>query len=138
MVVDGEGVPLGNLLEAASPAEVKLAEPTLDTVKVPRKRGRPRQKMERLIGDKAFDSDSLRDRLEARGIQVVVPHRDNRKKPSRNDARKLRRYKRRRKVERTFAWLGHFRRLIVRHENRIDVYRAFLHVTLMILTVRRL
>ena len=39
VVVDGQGVPLGNLLAAAFPAEVKLIEPTLETIAVPRSGG---------------------------------------------------------------------------------------------------
>jgi hypothetical protein len=35
VVVDGEGIPLGNLLDSASPAEVTLLEPTLKTIAWP-------------------------------------------------------------------------------------------------------
>ena len=67
VVADGQGVPLGELLDAASPAEVKLVEKTLAQVAVPRKgRGRPRSKFPRLIYDKACDSDPLRKRLKKR------------------------------------------------------------------------
>ena len=105
VVVDGPGVPLGNLLDAASPAEVTLVEATLETIAVPRQgRGRPRQRPVRLIYDKACDSDPLRQRLAKRGIDLICPHRKNRTKPPLQDGRKLRRYKRRWKVERTFAW----------------------------------
>jgi transposase len=45
------------------------------------------------------------------GIEMIAPHRHNRKKAKTQDGRKLRRYKRRWKVERLFAWLGNFRRL---------------------------
>jgi hypothetical protein len=36
VVVDGPGIPVGNLLDAASPAEVRLGESTLETIAVPR------------------------------------------------------------------------------------------------------
>jgi hypothetical protein len=50
LLVDGEGFPLGVLLESASPVEVTLAEATLAEVGVPRRpKGRPRQKPERVI-----------------------------------------------------------------------------------------
>ena len=66
VVVDGQGIPLGSTLASASPAEVTLAEETLETVKVPRKgRGRPKKRPLRLIGDKGYDSDPLRKRLKA-------------------------------------------------------------------------
>jgi transposase len=139
VVVDGQGLPLGNLLDAASPAEVKLIEPTLETVAVPRRgRGRPRKRPARLIYDKACDSDALRKRLAKRGIELICPHRNNRKKPPLQDRRKLRRYKRRRKVERTFAWLGNFRRLVVCWEYNITMYRAFFHVACLLITLKKL
>jgi hypothetical protein len=79
VVVDGQGMPLGNLLESASPAEVTLLEPTLDTIAVPRSGpGRPRKNPERVIYDKACDSDPLRKRLARRGIELICPHRRTR------------------------------------------------------------
>ena len=107
VVVDGQGIPLGNLLGSASPAEVRLLEPTLDTIAVPRHGpGRPRKNPERVIYDKACDSDALRKRLAKRGIELICPHRKNRVKPPLQDGRKLRRYKRRWKVERTSPGWG--------------------------------
>jgi transposase len=139
VVVDGQGIPLGNLLDAASPAEVTLLEPTLETIAVPRHGpGRPRKKPERVIYDKACDSDPLRQRLAKRGIELICPHRRNRVKPPLQDGRKLRRYRRRWKVERTFAWLGNFRRLLVRWEVHITMYQAFFHVACLLITLRQL
>lgn len=116
-----------------------LLEPTLETIAVPRYGpGRPRKRPERLIYDKACDSDALRQRLAKRGIDLICPHRKNRVKPPMQDGRKLRRYKRRWKVERTFAWLGNFRRLVVRWERNITMYRAFFHVACLLITLRQL
>jgi hypothetical protein len=56
-------------------------------------------------GDKAYDSDPLDQELKERGIEMIAPHKRNRKKPKTQDGRSLRRYKRRSKVERFFAWL---------------------------------
>jgi hypothetical protein len=56
--VDGQGIPLGSPLASASPAEVTLAEETLETIIVPRTgRGRPKKRPIRLIADKGDDSD---------------------------------------------------------------------------------
>jgi len=116
-----------------------LIEATLDQVKVPRGgRGRPRKRMPRLIADKAYDSDPLRKRLKQRGIDLICPHRRNRTKRKLQDGRKLRRYCRRYKIERTFAWLGNFRRLVVRYDRLITVYRAFFHLACLIITLRQL
>lgn len=126
-------------MDSASPAEVTLLEPTLATIAVPRAGpGRPRQKPERVIADKAYDSDPLRARLKRRGIELIVPHRRNRQKPKTQDGRKLRRYRRRWKVERTFAWFGNFRRLLVRWERHLKMYLAFFHLACLLITLRRL
>jgi transposase len=131
VVVDGQGVPLASKLESASPAEVKLLEPTLE--RMPQKL---LSKVQRLIVDRGYDSDPLRCRLQERGIDFICPHRCNRKKPKTQDGRKLRRYKRRWKVERTFAWLGNFRRLPVRWERHLVVYQGFFHLACALLALR--
>lgn len=101
--------------------------------------GDPAPQPERLIYDRAADSDPLRTRLqEERGIELICPHRKNRKKKATQDGRKLRRYKRRWIVERTFAWFGNFRRLVVRYERKLSVYKAFFHLACVILTLRQL
>jgi transposase len=139
VVVDGQGVPLGNLLDSASPAEVTLIEPLLKRIAVPRPgRGRPKKNPHRLVYDRAADSDLLRRRLAKRGVELICPHRSNRTKPKTQDGRKLRRYRRRWKVERTFAWLGNFRRLVIRWERYIHSYQAFFNLACMLITLRQL
>lgn len=139
VVVDGQGVPLGNHLDRASPAEVTLVAQTLAQVRVPRSgRGRPRSKPKRLIADLGYDSDPLRRQLQARGIELICPHRKNRRRPPTQDGRKLRRLRRRWKVERTFAWLGNFRRLVVRYDRSLLMYNAFFHIACLIITLRHL
>ncbi len=68
--VGGQGVPLGNFLESASAADVNLIERTLARVSAPR-RGRPKQKPDRLTDDKA--ADALRKRLRAWSIDLICP-----------------------------------------------------------------
>ena len=139
VVVDGEGIPLASHLGSASPAEVKRLERTLDNIDVIEAEeadGPPRP--ERLVLDKGYDSDPLRRRLAERGIEMICPHRRNRKRPKTQDGRPLRRYKRRWKVERTFAWLGNFRRLVVRYERSLRMYRAFFHLACVLITLKKL
>ena len=139
VIVDGAGIPLGNDLDSASPAEVTLIETTLEQVAVPRSgRGRPRKNPDRLIYDKAADSDPLRTRLARRGIELICPHRKNRKKPPTQDGRPLRRYKRRWKVERTLSWWGNFRRLVVRWDYHIERYQAFVNLVCLLIVLRQL
>ena len=113
---DGSSVPLAIHTESASPHEVTLVGETLE-------RRFLKDKPERLVGDKAYDSDPLDEMLEEQGIEMIAPHRTNRKKRKTQDGRKLRRYKRRWKIERLFAWLQNFRRLVVRYEYKDENFR---------------
>ena len=74
--------------------------------------------------------------LKRHGVEMIAPHRRNRKKPKTQDGRKLRRYKRRWKVERLFAWLQNFRRLVVRNERSPDKFLAFLLLACSIILLR--
>jgi transposase len=139
VVVDGQGLPLGNHLHSASPAEVRLAEERLATIRVgrPHRAGRPRQKPEPVIGDGGYDSDRLRERLAGRGIAWIAPHRKNRTRPPTQDGRALRRYKRHWIVERTIGWLGNFRRWVVRYDRSLTLYQAFFHIACFMIVLRR-
>jgi len=91
----------------------------------------------KLIGDKAYDSDPLDAELAEQGTEMIAPHRKNRKKPRTQDGRKLRRYKRRWKIERLFAHLGNFRRLVVRYERNPQNFLALLHLGCIKLLLKR-
>lgn len=108
-ITDSHGLPVAVGIESASPHEVTLVEDTLDQLLT-------ESPPERLIGDKACDSDVLDAKLEKRGIEMIAPNRENRRVET-QDTRPLRRYKRRWRVERFFAWLHNFRRLITRFES---------------------
>lgn len=83
---------------------------------------------ERIIGDKAYDSDGLDEQLRHDyGIEMIAPNKSNRIVKT-QDGRPLRRYKRRWKVERCFAWLTQFRRIPVRYEYYIENFLGFLHL----------
>jgi len=139
LLVDGAGTPMGAHLDSASPAEVTLLEKTLATVAVTRthRRGRPRCYPDRLIADRGYDSNALRHSLKTRGIEPIIPARSNNSRATHQDGRKLRRYGHRWIIERTFAWIGWFRRLLVRHERLVETYTGFFHVACVLLTLRR-
>lgn len=109
---------------------MKLVEPTLEARFVD-------EQPERLIGDRAYDSDPLDERLKDQGVQMIAPHRHNRKKPATQDGRSLRRYKRRWKVERLFAWLQNYRRILVRHERYLLNYLGFVQLGCIIILLKR-
>jgi len=139
VVVDGAGTPLGAYVEAASPAEVALLEQTLDTVAVGRSGtpGRPRKRPKRLIAERGYDSNPVRARLARRGIEPIIPARSTHQRATHQDGRKLQRDRRRGIVERTFAWLGNFRRLVVRYERLITTDAGFLHLACAPIMLRR-
>ena len=96
-VADRTGLPIAIGVASASPHEVRRVEATLD-------RSFLGEAPVRLIGGKACDSDALDERLRReRGIEMIAPHRRNRKRRRTQDGRALRRYRRRWKVERLFA-----------------------------------
>jgi transposase len=137
VLVSSKGVPLGVQIAAASVAETALAEPTLkelndlavdDGFRVP----------PIVIADKGYDSDSLRDTFACYGIKLLAPHRSNRKRPSRNDGRTMRRYRRRWIVERSFGWFHNFRRLVTRYDRTLRAFRAFVHVACVVIALRHL
>lgn len=107
-VADRHGLPVGMYVESATPHEVKLVVPTLLEMVV-------LDAPQSLVGDNAYDSDKLDLELGNYGIELISPHRSNRINRT-QDRRRLRRYRRRWKVERLFAWLQNFRRLVVRYE----------------------
>ena len=90
----------------------------------------------RLIGDKAYDSDALDEALLEEGIELIAPNRANRRQLT-QDGRPLRRYRRRWKVERLFAWLQNFRRLVTRYERHLENFLGFLHLGCILILLRR-
>ena len=130
-LADAAGLPLSVCAASASPHEVTLVGEALDGRFVS-------EKPERLIGDRAYDSDPLDAELREEGIEMIAPHRRNRKKPKTQDGRKLRRYKRRWKIERLFAWLHNFRRLVVRYERRAENYLGFVRLGCIVILLRYL
>jgi len=142
LVIDGNGLPLGFHLDSARLAEVRLAERTLDTISVARRRSRPRQRPEKLVADRGYDSSAFRAALRRRGIEMCIPPKRRpanwRAKRGRPVVARKDDYRQRYKVERSFAWLGNFRRLLIRWDRHIVVYQGFFVCAIMYLCVRRL
>ena len=108
-------------------------------MKVPRKgRGRPRSHLKRIIADRGYDSDALRMRFHQRGTELIVPYRKYIRNRRFEDKRKLRRYRKRWKIERTNAWLQNFRRIQVRYDRILTVFQGFFHCACLIIALRHL
>jgi transposase len=123
-------VPLAVTVDSASPHECRLVENTLAGSFLD-------ELPARLIGDKAYDSDPLDQHLKkAYDIELIAPHRKNRRNTQ--DGRKLRRYKRRWRVERLFAWLQWFRRLVARYEYHIENFLGMVRLGCMKIMLRYL
>ena len=90
-----------------------------------------------LVGDKAYDSDVLDQKLAAEyDIELIAPNRQRRSKTQ--DGRKLRRYRRCWRVERLFAWMHHFRRLVTRWEYHIENFPGFVQLACLHILLRHL
>jgi transposase len=142
LVVDGRGLPLGFHLASACTAVVKLAEQTLDTIQVWRPRGRPKQRPEKLVADRGNDSHGFRQSLRRRGIRMCIPPK---RRPAKWKAKRGRPivarkegYRLRFTVERSFAWLGNYRRLLIRWDHLSSVYQGFFTVAVLLVCLRRL
>jgi transposase len=141
LVVDGNGLPLGFHLDSANRAEVRLAQQTLDTIRVARPRGRPKQRPKKLVADRGYDSSAFRRVLRGRGISMCIPPKRRPKtwkaKRGRPVVARKDDYRLRYKVERSFAWLGNFRRLLMRWEHHSSVYQGFFTVAVLLICLRR-
>jgi transposase len=92
--------------------------------------GRPRRRPVRVTGDRAYDYPSRRRELRQRGIKAEIARRNT------DHGSSLGRY--RWVVERTFAWLHQFKRLLVRYDRRADIHEAFLALGCCLVCYRRL
>ena len=92
----------------------------------------------RMVGDKAYDSDKLDNSLKHRGVEMIAPLRMNprRVRPVTQDGRPLRRYTRRWKVERLFAWLHNFRRIVTRWDYHLEIYLGFVQLDCILILLR--
>lgn len=95
------------------------------------KRGRPRQKPDRLLADRGYDHDKYRRLLRALGITPVIARRGTTTNGSGLGRQRW-------VVERGFAHLHNFRRLRIRYERDPDMHTAFLTLACSILCWRRL
>ena len=128
-IADRAGLPVALSTASAAPHETTFVR-LLITGRLTT--GKPRK----LIGDKAYDSDPLDETCRTLGVELIAPHRKNRTKPRSQDGRKLRRYRRRWKIERLFAWLQNYRRLVTRYEHYAANFLAFLQLAAFLILAK--
>ena len=130
---EGRGRPLSIVLTGGQVHESTQLEPVLDAIRVPRRRGRPRKRPERLLGDKGYSYRTCRRALRRRGIPHVIPERRDQRqqrlakgaaggRPPRFEQAA---YARRNVIERCINRLKQFRRVATRYDKHVVRYRAF-------------
>ncbi len=129
-ILDRNGLPLSVSTHAANHHEVTLVQLSFDFYMI-------EAKPEKLIGDKAYDSDALDESLKEQGVEMIAPHRSNRTLKT-QDGRSLRRYQRRWLVERFFAWLQWKRRLLVRWEYYAENFLGLVQLASITMLLRRI
>jgi transposase len=83
---------------------------------------------DRLLGDKGYDSDNIRNDLAERGIEPVIPPRSNRKVPIEYDRKA---YKRRNLIERCVI-----RRIATRYEKTARAYLSMLCIASSLIWIK--
>jgi transposase len=131
LLVDEGGLPLAWSLTGGNRNDVTQLIPLLERVPaVAGLPGRPRRRPERLLADRGYDHDKYRELVRELGITPVIARRKT------ANGSGLGRY--RWVVERTFAWLHHFKRLLVRYDRRAEIHEAFLALGCCLVCFRRL
>lgn len=131
LLCDATGAPLTVSLTGGNRNDVTQLLPLIDGIEpVKGRRGRPRQRPDRLLADRAYDHDKYRRELRARGIQPVIARRETQHGSGLGRRRWV--------VERTFAWLHGFRRLRIRYERLPELHQAFLDLGCAVICLRML
>jgi transposase len=121
LIACGQGNPLAIALTAGNVNDITQTMTLIDAIPpVKGKRGRPRRRPQRLLGDRAYHSKRNRRELRARGITANIA------RPGSPHGSGLGRE--RWVVERSISWLHQYRRLRVRYERRNDTHEAFMSI----------
>ena len=131
LLVDASGIPLAWTLTGGNRNDVTQLVPLIERVpRVRGKVGRPRQRPKRVTADRGYDHDKYRRELRQRRITPEIARRQTAHGSGLGRARWV--------VERTFAWLHHFKRLLVRYDRRHEIHEAFLAIGCCLVCFRRL
>jgi transposase len=95
----------------------------------------------RIAGDKGYSSDKIRLWLKGRGVEAVIPMRDNEHVNDRKQWQPTfnkRAYKKRNVVERAIAKLKEFRRIATRYDKLASSFAGMINVGCIVLFLRLL
>ena len=129
-IADRSGLPISATIASGERHEVRLVADAIE-------QRFTKAKPEKIIGDRAYDSAKLEEELAAQDIELIAPMRINQRARF-QDGRAMRRYKRRWKVERLFAWLLRFRRISTRYEAKSQNFLGFVHLGCLVILLRHL
>lgn len=115
-------------------------------IRMPRRRGRPRTRPTRLLGDKAYSVAAIRTGLRQRGIAATIPERRDQRKNRLNrgshggrpPAFDIDRYRQRNTVERAISKLKQFRAVATRYDKRAYMYLATVDIATIKIWLRDL
>jgi transposase len=93
----------------------------------------PREGIQQAAMDKAYDSNAIRNKLQAKGITPIIPPKSNRLDLIVYDKEG---YKQRNKVERLFNKIKQFRRVATRYEKLTANFLAFVLLALIVIMLR--
>ena len=131
LLVDASGIPLAWTVTGGNRNDVTQLIPLLEAVPaVAGVRGRPRRKPVSLVADRGYDHDKYRRLLRERGIRPLIARRETEHGSGLGRVRWV--------VERTFAHLHNFKRLLVRFERRGEMHAALLALGCCLVCFRRL
>jgi len=128
-------LPLACTLTGGNRNDVTQLLPLLDAVPALRGRvGAPHRRPDRLFADRGYDHDLYRREVRKRGITPQIGRRGTEHGSGLGRQRWV--------VERSFAWLHGFRRLLVRYERRadihVDIHEALLSLACCVICFRQL
>ena len=121
-VTDGLGRPLCFLLTPGQAADCRQARSLLEGLA-----------FERLIGDRGYDTDAIRDWLEEHGVEAVIPSKRNRKTPIPHDPDA---YRTRHEVENLFCRIKEFGRIVLRKCKTSRSYAGFVSLAFALTNIQ--
>jgi putative transposase len=133
LLVEGDGGPLGVVIDGANVLDWKLLEATIEAVVVARPD--PEELDQHLSLDKGYDTPTGHEVVEKKGyINHICPIREDRRKKRRPGRRKARRWV----VERTLSWLSKCRGILVCYDKHGFNYLGLIQLACALLWYRRL
>jgi transposase len=144
LAFEGRGRPLAVRLTGGQRHESTQLAAVLDSIRVPRPQGRPRQRPEMMALDKGYSYPKCRQMLRQRGIRHVIPERKDQKARRQAKGKAGGRpplfdreiYRLRNWAERGVNRLKQFRRIATRYEKRAANYLGFVHLACIMIWLR--